>query len=136
MRKFGLRRLSDETPTELDKILSQVERVEGFLAKIVTMESYDETFGIADYGYDDPSRPFALVGMHPKEEYIKSSRLERLIKAFRKHNVHKYYGIGLQEFLNNPTHINQIILEDCRECEDAASKTADGVMRELDQQMR
>lgn len=121
----------DESPKELDKLLQADVTLDGYAAAIVSMEAYDETYGIADYSYDDPSKPLALIAMHPKEDFTTGGPMERTIKDYRVHKVHKHYAMSLLEFLELPRHVARFILDDCMEQEKAEGKKAEEIMRTI-----
>lgn len=106
-------------------------QLDGYSASIVTLEAYDETYGIADYSYDDPRNPMALIAMHPKEDYLTNGRMERTIKSYAKYRVLKHYGISLLEFLDLPRHISQVIMDDCLEREKSEGKKAEELLNGL-----
>ncbi len=106
--------------------------LDGFSSSILTLEAYDETYGIANYEYDDPRSPFPLVAMHPKEDYVSGSRMEKKIRAFRKHKIHKHYALSLTEFMDLPRHIAEFIMEDCLKAEEDDSKKAQTLLDGLE----
>ncbi len=105
---------------------------DGFSSSILALEAYDETYGIANYEYDDPRSPFPLVAMHPKEDYVSGSRMEKKIRAFRKHKIHKHYALSLTEFMELPRHIAEFIMEDCLKAEEDDSKKAQTLLDGLE----
>lgn len=119
-------------PKELDKLFGEDVVLDGLSSSILTLEAYDETYGIANYEYDDPRSPFALVAMHPKEDYVTGNRTEKKIRAFRRHKIHKHYALSLTEFMELPRHIAEFIMEDCMKAEEADSKKAQELLDGLE----
>lgn len=122
---------SDE-PKELDKLFNADAVLDGFSSSILTLEAYDETYGIANYEFDDPRAPFALVAMHRKEDYVSGSRMEKKIRAFRQHKIHKHYALSLTEFMELPRHLAEFIMEDCMKAEESDSRKAQELLDGLE----
>jgi len=82
----------------------------GIEAEILLRERYDTWHGIYDFDHAarDPSksnRPFALVALHDKEDYLKQSALYRLMHRFVLYKVKDRTGMSWMEFINQPSDI-------------------------------
>lgn len=96
------------------------------MASILTMESYDLTYGL--HSHEDSNDPLSLIGMHPKENYLHNGRLQTTIRAFRTHKVGTHMHMSLQEFLALPRYVTKMILKECEEAERVEAKRASTIL--------
>lgn len=110
---FGLDRVRDELPSPVDVLLSRIPGGidDGISTKLVLQEEYETMYGI--YNHDDPynRRPLALVGMQPKEDISRYSKLYRTIRRYALHEIHAKFGLSLTEFLDLPHDIVELLFE-------------------------
>lgn len=83
-------------------------------AQIALTEYYDTKFGIFDHGAA-ADRPLAAVALHDPEENGPTSAMYETIRLFASTNVHKYFGLNLEQFLNMPREFTTLILDVAQE---------------------
>jgi hypothetical protein len=123
-------RLESDDLSDLDELLAYANPVDGVMASILMMESYDTTFGL--HSHEDEHEPLSLITMHPKENTLLNGKLQTTIKAFRKHRVGHHMNMSLSEFLNYPRHVTKMILKDCEDAERTEAKRAADIMAGID----
>lgn len=96
------------------------------------MEAYDTTYGLYDHErWTD--NPLALVSLHPGEDILSHGRLALTIRQFRRNKVNVHFGLSLQEFLEQPRHINKLIIDECGRAERDEYMRNQTLLNQLDQ---
>jgi hypothetical protein len=103
--------------------------------QLLLRDRYETTYGI--YNHDVPAndRQLALVGMHLKEDTYRHSLLHERIRMFGVNEVHKHYGLNLKEFLELPTDVCSLILEECAKLRGQSNKQTDDIVSRLEKEM-
>lgn len=113
-------------------MLTHAPAIDGIDAKILLLETYDQTYGIFDHDnvFED-SHPLALIGMHPQEDVFTGGRLVQTIRSYRRHRVNAHFNLSLTDFLNYPRHITTMILKECEAAEKEERDKAAAVLSGL-----
>jgi len=85
----------------LDNILEQGKQLDNIAAQMVIRDAYETQFGIFDHGSPDAG-PLALVEYRPQEDVSEYSALYRTFYQYHLYEVHKEWGLSLNEFLEMP----------------------------------
>lgn len=75
----------------------------GFNRTMLLREAYEQEFSIFDHANDDTRPPgYALVSMNPKENLDEHGLLYNAIRRYHVNQMHKEFGIPLNDFLELP----------------------------------
>jgi hypothetical protein len=131
---FGLDRVKDKLPSPVDVLLTRIPGGldDSISAKLVLQEEYETMYGI--YNHDDPynQRPLALVGMQPKEDVSRYSKLYRTIRRYSFHEIHSKFGLSLTEFLDLPHDIVELLFEISAEQAQKQQPSIDKTLKDLE----
>jgi hypothetical protein len=79
-------------------------------ARIVLLSWYESKYGIYNHFNTRKDRPMALISMHSESEDINDgSILEEAMSTYVKFNIKDTFGLSLDEFLNNPRDVCQMM---------------------------
>jgi hypothetical protein len=91
--------------------MKQVDHLDSISAKMLLLESYETLYGI--FNHDAvasspdqpgvPSRPLALVAMHPQENIRGYSRLYQVTARYLTSGIGDRFHMSLEEYLRLPT---------------------------------
>lgn len=122
-------------------MLLQAKPVNQVEARLMLMQAYETTFDIFDHikheAMDesvtdiDNRRPLASMAMHRAEDASSESRLYGTIELFSDRDVHKFFGLSLNEFLDLPHDICEHILTVCSNKQNRNNKATDMALSEL-----
>ena len=103
----------------------------GFELELFLREEYEERFGIIPtHVLDDVTRPFAALTEQPKDGLRALWPDANRIRQYRLYKVGEHWKFSLEEFLNQPRWIVEMILDDLRREhveKGTASATADAL---------
>lgn len=107
---FGLRELrTDET---FSNILASTGPLDSDSAQIILAMAFDMAFGLYNHRCSEEEyHPFAPVMMHEPERYDDRSGLRHVIERFEQHQITKHFGLSLNEFLELPHHVTEMIFQ-------------------------
>lgn len=63
--------------------------------------AYQTDYGIYNHSLNDPTRPLALLAMHPKENTFEGGPVLSLIRRFHNFKIQDL-GVSMSEFFNLP----------------------------------
>lgn len=78
---------------------------------IALRETYEQTYGIANYDLPANQGPLGLVRRRPAESYGVGSGLYNFIARFSMYKIHEKFGLSLTEALQLPRHVTDEIFE-------------------------
>lgn len=126
---FGL----EENKIEiLQELLSKHQQHSSVEAQIVLLQAYQTAYGIYDHLNPDPNRPLAMVGYHPKENYLEHTGFKRAMRRYALHQVHKHFGLNWNDFLELPAPHARWILELSQELSEKRNKALGNIQNDLD----
>lgn len=96
---------------ELARLLDSVKALDPIQARIVLRDAYETSYGIYNHDTEDPSRPMALVALHPAENVTAHSRLYNTIRRYKMYDVKTHFGYNLSEFLELPREFTKFIFD-------------------------
>lgn len=99
---------------------------------ILLREAYETTYGIYNHQNPDPSRPLALIAMHPAEDATVGSTLHERLEQFADFQVAKHFGLSLNEFFELPSDVCTKILEVSAKRQNVEGSTATQMLNQLE----
>jgi len=94
---------------------------------------YETNFGIFNH-FDKrvtARRPIAAVAMHPGEDFTDESRLRSCLRDFIKLQVGKHMNMSFTDFVELPSDVVYLILEECKSIQSKESAIASDVEAKL-----
>lgn len=110
--------------------MAEVEKVSNIGAKLLMLESYLITYGIADVERLEASRPLVHIAMHPKENVTEHSENYTLIRRYYRAKLER--SISLDKFLELPREYVQLLLRIAAENASAENRAANAIADGLD----
>lgn len=98
-------------------------------------DMYESHYGIYNHLSQTIRRPLASVAMHPAEEINEGSLLENTFKVFIEAKIGEIAKISLLEYLELPTDIAKMLLEQCQAAAKRTSNLVDDVTKSLQNPM-
>lgn len=85
----------------LDQLLRETPAVRPVAAAQLSLMAYQTDYGIFDHTVGDPTRPLALMAMHPKENTFEGGPVLSLIRRFHNFKIQDL-GVSMTEFFGLP----------------------------------
>lgn len=126
---FGLTRLGQRG--QLDALLEELPAVRPTTAELITRNYYQTEYGIYDHAKARGDRPLALVALHDKEDVVEGGMLFTYVRAFFNYRLHQR-GLSLNEFLELPYHVVELILDIAREEENQDHKRQEDMKKQME----
>ena len=99
--------------------------------EILLRDRYETIYGIHDHSNEINERPLALVAMHWCEDASTDSALYERIKLFFGRYVHKHSGLSLAEFLELPSDISRLVLEESTKLQEKENTATTNIMNAM-----
>lgn len=106
----------------------------GFELEVILREEYEERYGIIPtHVFDDVTRPFAILTEQPSDGLRALWPDANRIRQYRLYKVGEHWNCTLQEFINQPRWIVEMILDDLRRehVEKGAASAAASALEEV-----
>jgi hypothetical protein len=100
-------------------------------AKIALTALYETKFGIYDHFSQYKKRPLAIVALHPCENINQNGLLEQIIRAYSKRGIKDVFGLNIQEFLDLPMDIAEMLMKVADEHRAANQQTLSEIEKEM-----
>lgn len=121
-----------EPYTALETLLAKIPHgLDSFDTKLVLMDHYEQTYGIFDHERFGEARPLSVVAMHPKEDATSYSKLYRTIWRFAQHRIYERTGLNLNEFLELPHDIVELLFKISTETSKQQDAPLEQIMKDL-----
>lgn len=78
------------------------------------LHRYETDYGIYDHDNDSPDNYYSLVAYHPTEDIAFGDLLYERLDQYMEARVKYYTGLSFDEFMDQPRHMVQRILDRCR----------------------
>mgnify|MGYP000014629355 CR=1 FL=1 len=127
--RFGIKQIRKRT--KVDELLKSARKIDSISAQILLREAYEISYHIFDHERD-MDHPWNLVMERHKENYNKYGTLYRTVYTYRLRDVHKRFGLNLEEFLELPREMVELILDICAKEDQEDSGAFKNVRAELD----
>lgn len=94
---------------------------------------YETNFGIFNHldKRATTRRPIASVAMHPSEDFTDESRLRACLRDFIRLQVGKHMNMSFTEFVELPSDIVYLVLEECKSVQSKENAIATEVEAKL-----
>lgn len=113
MLQFGLDKLRQQEPGQLDALLRELPAVRPTTAHRLSTIAYQTEYGIFDHS--NPAlvkeRPLAVVAMHPKEDVIEGGVERSHIRRFFNYRLGETFNLSLKDFFDLPVHVVNFLYE-------------------------
>lgn len=105
--------------------------MDGITAQMHILAAYETDYGIYNHTLKQ-RRPYALIAMHPKEDYLSGGLRERYSKDFRRAKVKDHYGLNILEFFELEKWYADFLIEDCTEAEKEETRRTNRALNALE----
>jgi hypothetical protein len=92
---------------------------------------YESNYNIYNHLRPTINRPLASVAMHPAEDFTDGSGLSAAVKVYIDNDIGGYTKLNLAEYLELPSDIATIIVEQCQAASKSKGKAMDAVEKGL-----
>lgn len=92
---------------------------------------YESKYGIYNHLQPDPNRPLASVAMHECEDFTSKSVTEGVIRTYAKKGIMETFGLNLEQFMNLPMDIADMLVLIADEERASKNKTISEVEKSL-----
>lgn len=79
-------------------------------AQLLLRDRYESLHGIYNHATNNP-HPFALVLKNWNEDNVTGGPLHERINQYVDHQILRHFGLSLDEFLNRPTYMCELLLK-------------------------
>lgn len=93
---------------------------------------YETVYGIFNHLHPTArNRPLASVAMFPSEDINDSGLLEVVIRRYIEKDIHSIFGLNLEEFLNLPMDIAEMLMDIAKDTRETKKQTLDEIEKNL-----
>jgi len=110
--RFGLDQLGQEG--QFDALLRELPAVRPTAAEMIGLSCYQTEYGIFNHSRvrgPTEQRPLASVALHDKEDVMEGGPLFSHIRRFYQYRLHKLFGLSLNEFLELPLYMVELLYD-------------------------
>lgn len=107
-------------------------KLDGPHAQKVMYDLYETVYGVFNHLHPSSrNRPLASVAMFPSEDINDSGLLELVIRRYVEKDIHSIFGLNLEEFLNLPMDIAEMLIDIANDNRATKKQTLDDIERTL-----
>lgn len=116
----------------IDELIQTAPRLVSTDAQMVLRDKYETTYGI--YNHADPANdnPFALVMMLDSEDVITHGELHERMSQYVDCDIHKYFGLSFDAWLDQPSYVIRMQLELAQEKIKKEAPMAEALRKQLE----
>ena len=95
---------------ELERLMGIAPKLCSTDAQLLMRDRYETMHGIYNHEVGNP-HPFALVLKHWNEDNVLGGPLHERINQYVDHQILRHFGLSLDEFLDKPTYMCDLLLQ-------------------------
>lgn len=117
--------------------VANLKRVTGTVAQKAMFDLYETAYGIYDHlSPGRVQRPLASVAHHDSEDTVTSGLLEQMVRVYLKKSIKELYGFNLEEFLDLPMDIVNLLIKVADEDQSKRTRIAHSVEQSLKNELK
>lgn len=113
------------------KALESAPKLEGVDGQLYMYDLYESNYGLFNHLQRTIQKPLASVALHRGEDLTDSSGLAAALKVYIDNDIGGFTKLSFVEYLELPSHVLSVIVEQCQQASRAKSDTLRSVEKGL-----